>query len=92
MHLGAIYGRQPAVQQLLDNAWVHLIAMDPDTGALQLFVPGVGFVAWDKPLVPLPMVRSSFEWFKGKTDFVPPALIVQDAVHRLDQSAGIGTT
>jgi hypothetical protein len=55
-------------------------------------VPGVGFVAWDKPLVPLPMVRSSFEWFKGKTDFVPPALIVQDAVHRLDQSAGIGTT
>jgi len=91
-HLGAIYGRQPAVQQLLDNAWVHLIAMDPDTGALQLFVPGVGFVAWDKPLAPLPMVRSSFEWFKGKTDFVPPALIVQDAVHRLDQSAGIGTT
>ena len=77
-HLGEIYGRQPAVQQLLDNAWVHLIAMDPDTGALNLFVPGVGFVPWERPLTALPVVRSSFDWFRGKTDFLPPAQIVQD--------------
>ncbi len=76
--LGEIYGRQESIQELLDNAWVHLIAMDPDTGDFHLFVPGVGFVLWDEPLSPLPEVKSSFEWYKGKTDFLPPALIVQD--------------
>jgi uncharacterized protein YbcC (UPF0753/DUF2309 family) len=76
--LGEIYGRQPAIQELLDNAWVHLIAMDPDTGDFHLFVPGVGFVSWDEPLTPLPEVKSSFEWYKGKTDYLPPATIVQD--------------
>ncbi len=39
--LGEIYGRQPAIQELLGNAWVHLIAMDPDTSEFHLFVPGV---------------------------------------------------
>ena len=90
-HLGEIYGRQPAVQQLLDNAWVHLIAIDPDTGAMNLFVPGVGFVPWDKPLTPLPVVLSSFEWYKGKTDFLPPALIVQDDFHHVGQAAVLET-
>jgi len=74
-HLGEIYGRQPAVQQLLDNAWVHLIALDPDTGDMNLFVPGVGFTPWQRPLTPLPVVRSSFEWYTGKTDFLTPAVI-----------------
>ncbi len=76
-HLGEIYGRQPAVQQLLDNAWVHLIALDPSTGAMNLFVPGVGFTPWERSLTPLPVVRSSFEWYRGKTDFLPPAVIAQ---------------
>ena len=75
--LGEIYGRQPAIQELLGNAWVHLIAMDPDTGEFNLFVPGVGFVPWDRPLTPLPEVQSSFDWYKGKTDFLAPALVAQ---------------
>ncbi len=75
--LGEIYGRQPAIQELLGNAWVHLIAMDPDTSEFHLFVPGVGFVQWDKPLTPLPEVKSSFDWYRGKTDFLAPALIAQ---------------
>ena len=75
--LGEIYGRQPAIQELLGNAWVHLVAMDPETGDFHLFVPGVGFVLWDASLTPLPEVRSSFEWYRGKTDFLAPALIVQ---------------
>jgi uncharacterized protein YbcC (UPF0753/DUF2309 family) len=90
-HLGEIYGRQPAVQQLLDNAWVHLIAIDPDTGAMNLFVPGVGFVPWDKPLTPLPVVQSSFEWYRGKTDFLPPALIVQHDCHHVGHAADLET-
>ncbi|MGH3088670.1 MAG: DUF2309 domain-containing protein, partial [Rubrobacteraceae bacterium] len=76
--LGEIYGRQPGIQELLDNAWVHLIAMDPETEDFHIFVPGVGFVLWDEPLTPLPEVETSFEWYKGKTDFLPPASIVQN--------------
>jgi len=77
--LGEIYGRQPAIQQLLDGAWVHLIAMDPDSGAFNMFVPGTGFVLWDKALQPIPEVGSSFECYKGKVDFIPPAIIREPA-------------
>ncbi|MFN2448092.1 MAG: putative inorganic carbon transporter subunit DabA [Vicinamibacterales bacterium] len=76
--LGGIYGRQAAIRELLDNQWVHLIGMDPDGGEFSLFVPGKGFVRWDEPLVPLPVVQSSFEWYRGQTDFLGPALIVDD--------------
>ncbi|MDQ3209114.1 MAG: DUF2309 domain-containing protein, partial [Gemmatimonadota bacterium] len=75
--LGEIYGRQAAIRELLDNAWVHLIAMEPESGAFHLFVPGVGFVLWDGSLTPLPEVNSSFDWYKGKTDFLAPALVAQ---------------
>ena len=77
--LGEIYGRQAAIRELLDNAWVHLIAMDPETGEFNLFVPGVGFVLWKGELSPLPEVRTSFDWYKGKTDFLAPALVAQQS-------------
>jgi uncharacterized protein YbcC (UPF0753/DUF2309 family) len=77
--LGAIYGRQESLQELLGNAWVHLIAIDPDTGDLSVFLPHGEFMAWDGPLAPLPTVRSSFEWYSGERDFLPPARIVQAA-------------
>ena len=59
--------------------------MDPDTGEFNLFVPGVGFVVWDRPLTPLPEVKSSFDWYEGKTDFLAPALVAQ--TRGLDPSA-----
>jgi len=77
--LGAIYGRQESLQELLGNAWVHLIAIDPDTGELNVFLPHGEFQAWDGPLAPLPTVGSSFEWYRGERDFLPPARIVQTA-------------
>ncbi|MDQ3597053.1 MAG: DUF2309 domain-containing protein, partial [Pseudomonadota bacterium] len=76
--LGEIYGRQPAIQQLLNGQWVHLIAVDPETGAFNMFVPGVGFVLWDKPLQPIPEVKSSADWYRGHYEcFVPPAFITE---------------
>ncbi len=75
--LGAIYGRQAGIRELLDNAWVHLVAVDPENGDFDLFVPGQGFVRWEGSPSTLPVVASSFEWYRGKTGFVPPALIEQ---------------
>ncbi|MFV0432067.1 MAG: putative inorganic carbon transporter subunit DabA [Alphaproteobacteria bacterium] len=74
--LGEIYGRQPAIQELLDGQWVHLIAHDPETGNFHRFVPDKGFVQWDKPLIPLAKVDNSYEWIRGKHhDFLPSAHI-----------------
>jgi uncharacterized protein YbcC (UPF0753/DUF2309 family) len=73
--LGGIYGRQPAIAELLDNAWVQLVATDPEDGKHTLFVPGEGFVAWDERVPDLPVVASSFDYYGGRTDFLPPALV-----------------
>ncbi|MCA1604380.1 MAG: DUF2309 domain-containing protein, partial [Acidobacteria bacterium] len=83
--LGEIYGRQKAIQELLGHAWVHLIAMDPETGALNIFHPRGEFIPWDKPLTPLPVVGSSFEWYKGKTDFLTPAMIEQNGEQEMQR-------
>ncbi|MEM1298663.1 MAG: putative inorganic carbon transporter subunit DabA [Pseudomonadota bacterium] len=76
---GAIYGRQPGIQQLLDGEWVILIVHDPATGDLLRFVPGVGFEKWDDSnLQEVPEVAESFDWFKGKYQcFIPPARITE---------------
>ena len=76
--LGEIYGRQPAIQELLNGQWVHLIAHDPDTGVFNMFVPGTGFVEWKQPLKPIPEVSTSSEWYRGKYEgFISPALITE---------------
>jgi len=77
--LGEIYGRQESLQELLGNAWVHLVAMDPDTGALSLFLPKGEFVPWEGEAAELPVVGSSLEWYRGKLGFLPPARIEQAA-------------
>ena len=76
---GAIYGRQPGIQQLLDGEWVILIVHDPATGDLLRFVPGVGFEKWDdSDLQDVPEVAESYDWFKGKYQcFIPPARITE---------------
>ncbi|CAN5807265.1 hypothetical protein BH20ACT4_BH20ACT4_00170 [soil metagenome] len=73
--LGDIYGRQPVIAELLDNAWVQLVAMDPEDGKHTLFVPGEGFVAWDEHVSDLPAVASSFDYYRGRNGFLTPVLI-----------------
>lgn len=76
---GEIYGRQPGIQQLLDNEWVLLIVHDPDTEELLRFVPGVGFEKWDDShLTEIPQVDESYDWYRGKYQcFLPPARITE---------------
>ena len=76
--LGGIYGRQAAVRELLDGAWVHLVSVHPETGEINVFVPGVGFVRWNEPPRAIPEVVRSFDWYRGKYEgFLPPARIVE---------------
>ncbi len=73
--LGGIYGRQPAIAELLDNEWVQLVAMDPETGAFTRFVAGEGFVPWEEHLPDLPVVETSHEYYRSREGFLSPALI-----------------
>jgi hypothetical protein len=72
--LSAIYARQPMLRELIGNEWVQLVSVDPKTGEQQRFTLR-GFVPLTPPSEPLPVVAASPEWYRGKRDFLPPALI-----------------
>jgi len=73
--LAAIYGRQPPLQELIGNGWVHLIAKDPDSGEFSIFDPARGFVPWTSPIQPLSVCARSGDWYRGHADPLPPARI-----------------
>lgn len=77
--LGEIYGNQPAIAELLDNEWVHLVSVDPSDGHFELFVPGQGFVTWEGQPSQLAEVASSFDYYDGRSGFLPPARILSGA-------------
>jgi len=74
-----IASRQPGVLELVAGAWVQLISLDPATGALARFRPGIGFVPVDPDPTRVPQRATSAEWYAGTMDFVPPALLTPDA-------------
>ena len=73
--LTAIYQRQPAVAELVGGAWIQLASLDPETGAIARFIPGTGWVPWQAPAEPPPLVGRSPECYLGFSGPRPPALI-----------------
>jgi hypothetical protein len=78
--LARIYERQPPLQELVGNGWLLLSAIDPETGAITTFRPGVGFEPWTGTPEPLPLVDRSPAWYAGHHGPLPPALIRQPPV------------
>jgi uncharacterized protein YbcC (UPF0753/DUF2309 family) len=72
--LTRIYLRQPSLQQLIGNQWVHLIAIDPDSGQCSFFSGGEF-----RPCLPsgraLETVATSWHAYAGQQGFVAPVLI-----------------
>jgi len=73
--LGAIYGRQPVIEELVGKRWIQLAAIDPDDGAISFFVAGKGFVPWQGTEQDLAKVKHSIDHYQGQRDHLPPALI-----------------
>jgi uncharacterized protein YbcC (UPF0753/DUF2309 family) len=73
--LSAILGRQPALQELVGNAWIVLAAKDPHSGAITRYCPRRGWLPWSGPAV-LPQVARSADWFAGESGPLPPARIL----------------
>ncbi len=76
----AIYQRQPPLQELIGNGWIVLAAQHPETGEIDLFDPAEGWQPWqDDPVnkgeSALPIVECSFDWFAGRREPLPPALL-----------------
>lgn len=72
--LTAIVERQPPLQELIFNEWIVVASLDPDGGAISVFMPGVGFVPWQDAGLPLPEVERSDDWLRGREP-LPPAYI-----------------
>lgn len=66
--------RQPVLRELIHNGWIQLVCVDPETGEMTRFVAG-GFEPLAVPESSLPQVERSADWYAGKRDFVPPAII-----------------
>jgi len=76
--LGQIYGRQEIIRELVGNAWVRLVAMDPDTNQFHVFIPGQGFIPWEDRGGEIPVVKRSVDWYANHIDFLDPVLIRPD--------------
>lgn len=73
--VSAIYERQPELRELIGNAWLLVSIIDPDSGEIQVFKPGVGFTPWQATRAVPAHTASSADWYQGKRDNLEPALI-----------------
>jgi len=78
--LEQIYQRQAPLRELIANGWIHLSAIDPESGDIFLFERGRGFVRWQGKDAPLETVENSQAAYRERTGPVAPALIRQAAV------------
>lgn len=70
----AVASRQAEVAELVVNAWVQLVSLDPDTGALQVF-DGGQFVPYEAAPTLLPVVERSADWHMQSRAHLRPALV-----------------
>jgi uncharacterized protein YbcC (UPF0753/DUF2309 family) len=63
-----------ALKQLVENRWIRLAAIDPESGRVQVCRDG-RFEEFDEQLERLPVALSSAEWYGGKPHHLPMAWI-----------------
>ncbi|MGR9108313.1 MAG: DUF2309 domain-containing protein [Gammaproteobacteria bacterium] len=78
--LERIYGRQAALRELIANGWIHLHAIDPDSGEIFMFERGTGFQRWPGSDLPVRTVAGSRDAYGSEIGPVAPALIRQPEI------------
>ncbi|WP_300451670.1 DUF2309 domain-containing protein [Accumulibacter sp.] len=83
--VSALYQRQAPLRKLIGNGWIVLAAKDPETPAIHLFDPTAGWQDWKagqaEPPAPVEVERS-IDWFAGRHEALPPALLRRPVVQR----------
>lgn len=74
--LSAIVARQPALQELIGNAWITVAAQSPTSGAIHRYLPGQGWQLWQGQGAALPQVGRSVDWFAGEREALGPAVLL----------------
>ena len=76
--LTEILSRQPALQELINNAWIILAAKDPLTATIEQYCPHRGWLPWSGSSV-MPQVARSHDWFAGCSEALAPAMLLGTA-------------
>ena len=72
--LEAVIAANATVREFIDGRWIRVAIMDPASGRIHIRRDG-SYAALDAAPPPLPRVPDSFEWYKGKLDHLPLAVI-----------------
>jgi uncharacterized protein YbcC (UPF0753/DUF2309 family) len=72
--LSRVISESPVMRRLVENAWVRMAALDPDSAALWVRT-SAGFQPYEPRSSELPHKRSSLEWYRGHREHLPPARI-----------------
>jgi uncharacterized protein len=70
--------RNPGIAKIIQNNWVQLATLDPDSSQMHLYQDGK-FVPHDPTIAKLPRVASSTDWYRGWRDHLEFASINQKA-------------
>jgi uncharacterized protein YbcC (UPF0753/DUF2309 family) len=69
-----VISNNPGLSELVENHWIRLATMDPDTGEIHVR-RGSEFELLDASSEPLPTAATSADWYRGKLEHLPIARI-----------------
>ncbi|MBL8240008.1 MAG: DUF2309 domain-containing protein [Bryobacterales bacterium] len=79
--LETVIEANPAVKEFVVNRWIRIAAMDPDTGRIRIRRDS-GYEDLSGEVKSLPSAPSSLDWYRGKLDHLPMAVIQQRPARR----------
>ncbi len=71
----SIMARNPGIDRLCRNGWVHLSVQDPESSRIQVFHNGI-FTDYQPQASVLPQAESSIDWYRGWRDHLEFAALV----------------
>ena len=76
--LEKVIAGNPTVKEFVVNRWIRMATMDPATGRIQIR-RDEGYDDLEGEIKPLPTAPTSLDWYKGKMEHLPMA-VIQSAV------------
>jgi uncharacterized protein YbcC (UPF0753/DUF2309 family) len=73
-----VVGSNAGTKRLVENRWIRIAIMDPESGRIQILRNGI-LEEFDGPVERLPVALTSAEWYGGKRQHLPMAWIHSEA-------------
>jgi len=72
--LEKVIAGNPTVREFVVNRWIRMAAIDPETGQIRIR-RDAGYEDLEGEIKSLPTVKSSVDWYRGKLEHLPMAVI-----------------